>query len=316
MTFQPVLAPVALIVVAAALVALRLITMRRLHLTAGSRWSTVWRWCGLTLAVLLVLIAAARPGIERGDQEATAVARSGENTNVYFVVDRSADSRIEDYGDGQPRMDGIRADVEALIDGHPQARFAMIAFASRPSLDWPLSDDAWSLEPVVGRLSPYEAVGAETSDQVNAAAAANVLRYQLIAAGQQYPHSDSLVYYFGSGAGGSRAPQGEFALMPGSVDGGAVFGYGTALNEPGLLRIAQQLGVPYVHRQYGQPVAEADPGGGTPANETLTAATGVAGRTELYWVFTLLAAVLLLFELFLTVREFRQTRMARRDVAL
>jgi hypothetical protein len=168
---------------------------------------------------------------------------------------------------------------------------------------------------LVSRLSPY-AGGTETRDQVNAAAAANVLRYQLIAAGQQYPDSDSLVYYFGSGAGGSRAPQGEFDLTPGSVDGGAVFGYGAGRNEPGLLRVAQQLGLPYVHRQAGEAVAESDLGGGTPANEGPTAATGVAERTELYWVFTLLAAVLLLFEIYLTVREFRRTRMARRDVAL
>jgi von Willebrand factor type A domain len=313
MTFQPVLPLVALIIVAAALIVLRLITMRRLHLTAGSRWATVWRWCGLTLAVLFILIAAARPGIDHGDREASAAARSGENTNVYFIVDRSADSSIEDYGDGQSRMDGIRADVQALIDRHPQARFAVIAFASRPSLDWPLSDDAWSLEPMVSRLSPY-AAEADTSNQVNAAAAANVLRYQLIAAGQQYPQSDSLVYYFGSGAGSSRAPQGEFDLTPGSVDGGSVFGYGRAVNEPGLLRIAEQLGVPYVHRQAGQPIAET--GGGAPANEGLTAATGIADRTELYWVFTLLAAVLLLFELYLTLREFRRTRLARRNVTL
>jgi hypothetical protein len=314
MTFQPVLPPVALIVIAVAVVALRLITMRRLHLSAGSRWATVWRWCGLTLAVLLVLIAAARPGIEPADRTATGVARSAVNINVFFVVDRSADSRITDYG-GKSRMDGIRADIEALIARHPQARFAVIAFASRPSLDWPLSDDAWSLEPTVASLSPYAAT-AETSDQVNAAAAANVLRYQLIAAGHQYPDSDSLVYYFGSGAGGSRAPQGEFDVTPGSVDGGAVFGYGAALNEPGLRRIAQQLGLPFVHRQDGQPVAGADPGGDTPAVERPTAATGIAVRTELYWVFTLLAAMLLLFELYLTVREFRRTRMAHRDVAL
>jgi hypothetical protein len=313
MTFQPVMPPVALIAVALALIALRVITMRRLHLTAGSRWATVWRWCGLTLAVLLVLIAAARPGLERGEQQATAASQAGENTNVFFVVERSADSRIEDYGDGQSRISGIRADIGALIDLHPQARFSMIAFASRPSLDWPLSADAWSLLPVVGRLSPYDGAGSEASD-VNAAAAANVLRYQLIAAGQQYPDSDSLVYYFGSGAGGSRAPQGEFDPRPGSVDGGAVFGYG-AVNEPGLLRMAEQLGVPYVHRQDGQPVAETLPARRSSAGDSLMAASGVAGRTELYWVFTLLAAVLLLFELFANLREFRRTRMARRDVA-
>ena len=111
--------------------------------------------------------------------------RSAENTNVFFLVDRSADSAVEDYADRQSRMSGIRNDIEALIDQYPRARFALVAFASRSSLDWPLSEDAWSLRPEVARLAPYAAT--DTTEDVNAAAAANVLRYQLIAAGQQYP---------------------------------------------------------------------------------------------------------------------------------
>jgi Ca-activated chloride channel homolog len=314
MSFQPVMPPVILIVIAAAVIVMRLITMRQLMKTSTG-WGTVWRWSGLTLLVLLMMLAAARPGIDPGEQEVAAAKQSGRNTNVFLIVDRSVDSRVEDYGEGQSRMAGIRADIAALIDRYPRARFALIAFASRPSLDWPLSDDAWSLQPVVARLSPYDGTP-DDSNQVNAAAAANVLRYQLIAAGQQYPDSESLVFYFGSGAGGSRAPQGEFD-PPGSVDGGAVLGYGAALNEPGLRRIAEQLGVPYTHREAGQPFTEAAPNSDTattqPAEDPLAAS---GARTELYWVFTLLAAVLLLFEIYLTVREFRRTRMSRRDVAL
>ena len=124
MTFQPVLPPVVLLVIAAVVIALRLLTMRRLHTTAGARWATVWRWSGLTLAVLLILIAAARPGIEHGERGAAAATRSAENTNVFFVVDRSADTAVEDYGDRQSRMSGIRSDIEALIDQYPRARFA------------------------------------------------------------------------------------------------------------------------------------------------------------------------------------------------
>ncbi|GFG52551.1 hypothetical protein CQY20_09305 [Mycolicibacterium agri] len=313
MTFQPVLPLPVLIAFGVVIVALRLLSMRRLHMTAGSQWATVWRWCGLTLAVLLVLIAAARPGIEHGNRDVTQPqAASGVNTNVFFIVDRSPDTRVTDYGDGEARIAGIRADIDALIERHRQARFAVISFSSRSSLDWPLSDDAWSLEPTVDRLSAYDGSGTETADRVNAAAAANVLRYQLIAAGQQYPGSDNLVYYFGSGASGSRAPQGEFDPIPGSVDGGAVFGYGAARNEPGLQRIADQLDLPYVHRQAGEPVADF-------AQEVASAhdaKASVPQRTELYWFFALVAAVLLLFETFTTLREYRRTRMTRRDVTL
>ncbi|MCT7658502.1 VWA domain-containing protein [Mycobacterium deserti] len=302
MTFAPVLPAAILLVVAAVVILLRLLTMWQLASRAGQRWGTVWRWSGLTLAMLLLLIAAARPGIDHGDREATAAAQSGENTNVFFVVDRSTDSD----------MAAIRADVDGLIDRYPRARFAVIAFAARPSMDWPLSEDAFSLKPLISRLSPYPAaIG--SGDQVNAAAAANVLRYQLIAAGQQYPDSRSLVFYLGSGATESRAPQGEFDPTAGSVDGGAVLGYGAAQDEQGLRRIAAQLGVPYEKRDDATPVADLAPGGDRQGETTVGQ---IPERTELYWVFTLSAALLLLFEVYLSIREFRSTRMARRDVAL
>lgn len=311
MTFAPVLPAVVLLVITVAVLALRLVTMRRLHTTGGSPWATVWRWSGLTLAVLLVLIAAARPGIDHGEPHGVAAARSGENTNVFFVVDRSADSAVDDLPGGRSRISAMREDIDALIDRYPQARFALIAFASRPSLDWPLSEDAWSLKPEVARLTPYAA--APTSEDVNTAAAATVLRYQLIAAGQQYPDSESLVFYFGSGAPGSRAPQGQFDPMAGSVDGGAVFGYGAALDRPRLQGIADHLGVPYEDRDDGGPIAIPERAPAEPANAAATSSG--AGRAELYWVFTLPAAVLILFELFASIRDVRRTRLARRDVA-
>ncbi|RDH77106.1 VWA domain-containing protein [Mycolicibacterium moriokaense] len=312
MTLQPVLPPIVLLVIAIVVVALRLLTMRQLHASAGARWATVWRWSGLTLAVLLVLIAALRPGIEHGERADAAATRSAGNTNVFFVVDRSADSAVEDIGAGQSRMSAIRNDIQALIERYPHARFAIIAFAARPSLDWPLSEDAWSLRPEVARIAPYAA--GDTPEDVNAAAASNVLRYQLIAAGQQYPDSTSLVYYFGSGAPGSSAPQGEFDPNAGSVNGGAVFGYGATQDERRLRAIADQLGVPYVDRGDGGPVAQSVPGGDAAVISPAAPSSGVADRTEFYWLFSTLAAVLILFELFASIRDIRRTRSARRDV--
>lgn len=301
MTFAPVLPPVVLAVAAATVLALRLLTMRRLAATSA-RWSTVWRWSGLTLALLLIMIAATNPGFERDTQESTATTpASDSNTNVFLVVDRSVESR------------GIREDVDALIDHHPNARFAVIGFSARPSLDWPLSADAWSLRPAVDGLTSYRA-DAETGEQVNAAAAATVLRYQLIAAGQQYPGSASLVYYLGAGAPGSTAPQGEFDLVSGSADGGAVLAHGARLDEQALRRIAAQLGVPYVNRADGRPLDRAALAA-DPPEATAARATEVAERIDLYWMFTLVAAVLLLFEIYLSLRDFRRTRMTPRDVA-
>ena len=310
MTVTPVVMPVLLIVVAAVVIMLRLITMRQLASSRAQRWSTVWRWSGLTLALVLLLIAAARPAIGHGERQDAATQRPDAAANVFLIVDRSADTAVADYGDGETRLAGIRDDVAALIDRYPGARFAMITFAPRPSLEWPLSEDSWSLEPVVAALRPYS----PDAGEVNAAAAANSLRYQLIAAGQRHPGAPNLVFYLGAGAPGSTAPQGEFDLVAGSVDGGAVLGYGAGRNEAGLRALAGQLTVPYVARDDTRPVADVilDQVGSAP--DEIGTAAQKPDRTDLYWVFTLVAAVLLLFEIYLTLREFRARRSARRDV--
>lgn len=119
----------------------------------------VLRWSGLTLAVLMLVVAAARPGLEskdahRGDRPPTSPAASTANLNVVFVIDRSVDSRVEDFADHTSRMAGIRDDVAALIDQYPRARFSVIEFASKAREAWPLSDDAWSLKPSLRACRP------------------------------------------------------------------------------------------------------------------------------------------------------------------
>ncbi|MGE0220342.1 vWA domain-containing protein [Mycolicibacterium sp.] len=295
MSFDPVLPPAMLGAVGVVLVLLRLLALRRV--------TSLLRWGATTVALLALLVAAARPGTgSTGDAEAPA-----QGDNVFFVVDRSADSGIDDFG-GAPRMSGIRDDITALMRSHPGARFAVIAFAARAALDWPLSADAWSLDPVASALAPDPG---GRDEQVNAGAAANVLRYQLISAGQQYPQSDNLVYYFGSGAPGSSAPQTEFDVA--AVDGGAVLGYGVgpALDETRLRAVAGQLGVPYQHRSPGEPLA---PTVAAAPSDAATPAAGTSQRVEYYWLFTLFAALLLLGEIFGSARELHRSRAGARGV--
>ena len=294
MTFDPVLPPVALAALAVVILALRAVVLR--SATRSGRWG-VLRWAATTGALMLVVLAAARPGV---DAEPTA---DDAGANVFFVVDLSADSAIADVG-GSTRMSAIREDIDALMAAHEGARFGVITFTSRPAVAWPLSGDAWSLRPLVDTLSP--AVGPNAAaDQANAAAAANVLRYQLIAARQRYPQAEELVYYFGSGAAQSTSPQSVFAAE--AVDGGAVFGYDAGDGAARLRAISDQLGVPYVNRAAGDPVRAAETGSADAA--TLTESPP---RTEYYWVLTSLASALLLIEIGLTVRDLRRTRLSDR----
>ena len=294
MTFDPVLPPVALAALAVVILALRAVVLR--SATRSGRWG-VLRWAATTGALMLVVLAAARPGV---DAEPTA---DDAGANVFFVVDLSADSAIADVG-GSTRMSAIREDIDALMAAHEGARFGVITFTSRPAVAWPLSGDAWSLRPLVDTLSP--AVGPNAAaDQANAAAAANVLRYQLIAARQRYPQAEELVYYFGSGAAQSTSPQSEFAAE--AVDGGAVFGYDGGDGAARLRAISDQLGVPYVDRAAGDPVRAAETGSADAATITES-----PPRTEYYWVLTSLASALLLIEIGLTVRDLRRPRLSDR----
>ena len=179
--------------------------------------------------------------------------------------------------------------------------------------------------------------------RVNAAAANTLLRTKLTEATAHYRDSKNLVFYFGEGAGGSRAPQDGFDVPHDAIAGGAVLGYGTVaggpipqaytngtltymwdnhtnraahsgLNEDALKAIAAQLGVPYFHRDNSPitPVVPAldvtsDQSQGSPLVSSHT-----VERTELYWVFTGLATALALAEIAFTLREFRLTAYQHR----
>jgi len=349
MTFQPIVSVAILIAIAAVLVVIRMVALYRVLVRTGTgRYlRVVLRWGALTAAGLLLVLAAARPGLSAGDTHSRAENKPAgspiANANVFFVVDRSVDSRVEDYTDNKSRMSGIRSDIEALMDQYPRARFAVIDFASKASLDWPLSDDVWSLKPLIKGLSTYTEAAPDAMFQVNVAAANDVLRTKLSEATQQYPGSRNLVFYFGEGAGGSHAPQGGFDMPQGAIAGGAVLGYGTpaggliqlgwidgnlvymsdpqtkepaisSINEDSLKAIAGELGVPYFHRESG-PITAVVPAvdltGGQQSSDPPLIASNTVERTELYWIFTGLATALALGEIYLTLREFRRNRVPR-----
>jgi len=321
MTLHPVLPPLVL-AVTAVLVAAQFIALRRWRKSGRNR-TMLWRWLLVTSAAMLLVFSAIRVIITGDDDSATRSAGDTE-PNVFLVVDRSPDMAVADI-DGRSRMEVAREDIEALIDRYPRARFAVIGFASAPTLQWPLSADAWSLRAVLDILTPY-AYSQDAVTQTNAGAAGTLLRYQLISAVQQYPRATTLVFYLGAGAPESQLPAREFDPPVDSVDGGAVLGYGTpvggpvpgtdsplsAIDETTLRAVSGQLGVPYIERSGGALPTTQLPGPGGANEATAVASTG--GQTETYWFPALVAAALILVELYFVLRDFRRSRFVSVDV--
>ena len=84
MTFEPVLPWPILAVVAGALTFARLVTLRQvLLISQGRRGRAALRWTGVSLTVLLLLAAAARPGL-RDEVSSAATSAAGTNLNVFL----------------------------------------------------------------------------------------------------------------------------------------------------------------------------------------------------------------------------------------
>jgi hypothetical protein len=264
------------------------------------RGATRWRIGLIASAAVLLAIAVARPVIG-GAAPPPAVA-GAHDPSIFVLVDRSAGMGVSD-GQGRTRLEAARDDIATLMDRYPNARFAVISFASRPALNWPLSQDNWSLRPVVDALTPYASTSAQAA-QADVGAASTVLRYQLFSAVQQYPRAQNLVFYLGAGAPESHEPARAFDPPAGAIDGGAVLSYGTT-GEAALRTVAEQLGLPLVARAGDGPLAG---WAENPVHEPAPAAA-VSTGFETYWIFAMGAAGLILVELYLVLRQFGRTRL-------
>lgn len=335
-----------LLCLAALVLALRIYTLYQLlaRPSGNPHVPVLLRWGATTLAILCLFVATLRPTAQQTLAEPpkpppAAAPSDNPRLNIFLLVDRSPNSWVDDFGsDHRYRMVGIRADLTAIVRQFPRANFSIIAFSSAAKVDWPLSADVWSLEAFIENYSAYQA-GTGDLDRADPTAASAVLGKDLAMARQQYPESHNIVFYLGEGRRGSAAsPAAAFALGPDLVSGGAVLGYGSpaggqvperwdeegqihyvqgpdgplvaAPDETALRQIAGQLSVPYSHRGPGEPISAVLPALPDDAHAA-PARTGesLAEPVEYYWVFAMIAAMLLAAEAFLLIRELRRDQV-------
>ena len=317
---------------------------RQQHGPSGDAGFRGWLFRGAL--VLLLLLAACRPGFPGGTVEAAAT-----DLNVFFVVDTSSSIAAEDHtpagGDaakgestggqsaGVPRLDGVREDIRAIARELGGARYSLISFDSSAAVRMPLTTDTSALETAVAVLGP-EVTDYSQGSSVTAARA--VLAERLAAARDGHPDRPRLVFYFGDGEQTSAAAPQALGIDGSLVSGGAVLGYGTRdggrmkensgdparpattyiqdpttgaaavsrLDEDRLRDLAHQLAVPYLHRAAGDAAAPMLQQA-TPGTLVRTGAA-LDGRTELYWMPAFAAFLLALRETLLASGQLRELR--------
>ncbi|MCB7134978.1 vWA domain-containing protein [Cellulosimicrobium marinum] len=294
-------------------------------------------WVRRTGAVVVLALIGLGPSVVSTDRD-TSVA----NVDMVFVVDRTGSMAAEDYGPegGQERLDGVRHDVVALAESIPGARYSVISFDSQASRQLPLTTDARAVASwarTFDREITRYSQGSLTDRPLAELTAA------LEGSAEQHPANLRLVFFLTDGEQTADGEPRSFAELAPLVDGGAVLGYGTAeggpmkeydpdvdpadaeyivdwslpsedgeparavshLDEETLTGLADQLGVPYVHRdaptEVASLVADVDP--------EQVAADGrrdVTSYRPVVWPLALVLAGLLAVEAWYLGREARR----------
>ena len=288
------------------------------------------RWALRTGAAAAVALALLGPGV--AGAQAPQASRA---INVWFVADTTSSAMARDYPGGKPRLDGYREDIPKIAEALPGARFSLVTFDSSARATMPLTTDTNALQTAVDTMSQEITLYSAGS---SITVADEYLRGALTKSKERYPERARVVFYLGDGEQTNGQAPTPFDLGD-LVDGGAVLGYGTAKGAPmanltsigesdgditttdgqtaiskasedDLKKLAEQLGVPYVHREGGDiapALAQAEPG-----ELVEDASASAPTHVSLVWVLATLAAALLLVDLWLVSRDVsRITRAAR-----
>lgn len=172
------------------------------------------------LSVLMV-VCLAGPSVPAEIQETVA------NVEIYLVVDRTGSMVAEDYDGSSPRLDGVKANLETLLETTAGSRYAVITWDSSARLELPVTTDASAVASFVEVLH-QEITDFSTGSSMNRPL--SVLRSQLEAAAESRPQNLRYVVIFTDGESTDSSDQevsAEWETLSSLIDGGAVFGYGT-----------------------------------------------------------------------------------------
>lgn len=223
---------------------------RRPNRCAAGRRSLI----AVCLAVLLL-----GPSMPLNRQRVTS------SLEIYFVVDTTGSMVAEDYHGSQPRLDGVRADLGAIADHFPQARYSIISYAAEAVQQMPLTTDQGAVKSWADTVRQERSY---LSDGSAAARPVQKLAQILQQAKESRPNNRRLVFLFTDGevtnTESDQSDPAAFSTLRPLIDGGAVLGYGTEAGGKMKenLRTGNQNQTDQYLRDYttGQPaISHADP---------------------------------------------------------
>jgi len=299
------------------------IVILALHVWASRatlRTPSVWLRAG---ALVLLAAIALQPAIAGSDDPPTPTA-----TDVVLLIDRTTSMGATDYDGQRPRMEGVAADVGALVEAMPSARYSVVVMDNDARIEVPWTTDTTAVLTFAETMGWREETFGIGSDISIGKPLAEEL---LSASAESRPQARRFLLYLGDGEQTMEASPASFDTVAPLLTGAKVWGYGTEqggqmtlrpdtdelvqrdgvpqlsmINQSTLQQIADDLGGTYEHRT--------SPGGLDVFSDGAGAATGETGTPDysLAWLLALAAAAMLAVDGWFTLRK---TRDARREVS-
>jgi Ca-activated chloride channel homolog len=323
---RPIVEPALLVV--GALVLLGLIVVGLLSSPRSRRRG----WLLRLLMLLLLVAIALRPG-----WGTMPSANRPSDLEVLAFVDRTTSMSALDWHGDQPRLAGIRADVTALMEALPTARFTVVTFGEEVRTELPSTSDVTLIDDTLALLPREEAYAGEGSlvDRP-----LDTMQAMLTELQEEHPERRRVVVLMSDGENTATDPQRSFEPLGPLVDAGAVLGYGTErgglmpldeerpdagwvpdpatgeparsrLDEANLRTVAGQIGVPYLHRTSSGGLADLVAGWQKFSSQADDSAEARAAL-ELTWLLALALLVVAAIDLRQHWRRFWQ---AKRELA-
>lgn len=290
-------------------------------------------WLRRSLMVLLLLAVALRPVTPLDDEPTERM-----NANVFFVVDRTGSMNAEDYAGAQPRLEGVKADMRRIMGMTEGSRYAILSFDSTATQQLPLTTDAGAAEAWIDTLETEPTAYSKGS---NVDRPLETLGTEITETREEDPDSSILVYVLSDGENTDGEESTSFAPLASQIDGGAVLGYGTAeggpmqvqggeddgeyitdadgtqgistIDQARLETIAEQLGLPYLHRTDPEEPIEGTMEGITLSPVPIESAREVDSFRDWYWIAAVPLAGLMIWELGATTFRLPR-RLDRHDI--
>ncbi len=199
----------------------------------------------MTVIYVLILVIGLRPV-----KTYTKYEFATKNLDVLFVVDSTISMWANDYNGNHTRMEGVKNDVDYILNELSGSNFGLIAFDDTARVLSPFTQDLKYISDLVGVMNMPDSYYASGSDP--GIAYRDIM--SLLESSDKKENRKTIVFFISDGEITNGKALTSFVEMAKYVDAGAVMGYGSLSGG----RMKEKYGYVYDYGTYSDAISKID----------------------------------------------------------